>query len=332
MSYLSRGLIARLSLLAILATILLVLAGCKTSSSVTTDQAARAAQTIEGSVVLVMAHQNSWAPPPPYTTNTSVSYSAAGLNMTGTVTISGSTTTYALTITFSNYADAATGYTVNGTFNFSQTNTSTDESGTATGNLIFSGGPVTNTTWNTSFTASAGGPPTFTGTITCDGASFDPNTLLANALQAQTAEQAVVNVLANVLGSQTSWTPSSSTWTPSNTFTVSYSATGVSMTSGTVTISASGTTYTYVVPISLSNYVAGGTSYTLSGTVTWSVVENTTAPATYSSGTVTANLTLTGGPVTAETWNLSSVSGITTAPVFGGIITCNGTSFDAKTI
>jgi hypothetical protein len=91
-------------------------------------------------------------------------------------------------------------------------------------------------------------------------------------------------------------------------------------------------TCTYALTITLSSYAAGATGYTLSGTVTWLVAQNNTVPVSYTSGTMTANLTLSGGPVSTETWNLSSVSGITTAPTFSGIITCNGTSFDAKTI
>ena len=325
--------IVQLLFLVVVVSIVFVLAVCSgNTASVTTAQATSAAQTVAGSVILLMAHQNAWTPPPSAWTSGShaVSYSTAGLSMAGTVTVSSPNTTYNMTLTLSNYMDAATSYTVNGTVNWSQTGTSTSQSGTVTGNLSLSGGPVTDATWNTSFTSS-GGPPTFTGTITCNGTSFDANTLLAGTVQAQTAMQAVVNVLATVLGKQSGWTPSSDTWTSGNTYTVSYSDTGVSMTAGTVTVS--GTIYTYVVPITLSNYVAGATGYSVSGTVTWSVVEdNSTNPATYTSGTVTVGLTLSGGTVTTETWNLSNVSGITTAPMFSGIITINGTSFDAKII
>jgi hypothetical protein len=48
--------------------------------------------------------------------------------------------------------------------------------------------------------------------------------------------------------------------------------------------------------------------------------------------TVTGNMTLSGGgPVATETMNVI-VGGTTTSQIFRGTVTCNGTSFDAKTL
>ena len=164
MSHHSLRFIVQLLFLVVVASIVFALAVCSgNTASVTTAQATSAAQTVAGSVILLMAHQNAWTPPPSAWTSGSnaVSYSTAGLSMAGTVTVSSPNTTYNMTLTFSNYTDAATSYTVNGTVNWSQTGTSTSQSGTVTGNLSLSGGSVTDATWNTSFTSS-GGPPAFT--------------------------------------------------------------------------------------------------------------------------------------------------------------------------
>ena len=129
MSHPSLRFVARLSFLVIVASIvstLLVIMGCTVpTSSAMTAHASSAAQTIAGSVLLVVSHQSGWT-----TSGSNVSYSTTGLILTGTNTTSGSTSTYVLTITLSNYTDAATGYTASGTVNWSQTNTSTAEPGT----------------------------------------------------------------------------------------------------------------------------------------------------------------------------------------------------------
>lgn len=143
------------------------------NSTVTTAQASKAGQAVIDGVTLVMDNQLSWT-----TIGTAVSYSISGLSMTGTLTTVFPINTYTLTITFSGYVDGATGYTLNGTVNLSEIiNTSTlAMSGTATGNLTSSGGPVTTQTWNVSFSGTTTNY-TFTGTITCNGTAFNASTL-----------------------------------------------------------------------------------------------------------------------------------------------------------
>ena len=297
-------------------SIVLALAGCTgATTSVTTAQATTATQAMGATVLLVIAHQGGWN-----TSGTAVSYSTTGLSMSGTASPAGSPTTYVLAITLSGYVDAATGYTLNGTVNWSQSGTSSSQSGTVTGSLTLSGGPVTSASWNTSFTSS-GGPPTFSDTITCNGTNFDANTLLTPVVQAQTAMQAVISGLAAGLN-QANWTLSGTTVSTGPSAPAGLSVSG--------TYTQSGSTATCVLTITLTNYVAGTTGYTETGTINWSTVENTSTPATYTSGTVIVSMSLSGGPVTTEIWNVTSLSGIASAPTFGGLITINGTSWDAK--
>lgn len=116
-------------------SIVLALAGCTgATTSVTTAQATTATQAMGATVLLVIAHQGGWN-----TSGTAVSYSTTGLSMSGTASPAGSPTTYVLAITLSGYVDAATGYTLNGTVNWSQSGTSSSQSGTVTGSLTLSG-------------------------------------------------------------------------------------------------------------------------------------------------------------------------------------------------
>jgi hypothetical protein len=122
--------------------------------------------------------------------------------MTGTLTVVGSNNDYVTAITLSNYSDAATGYTVNGTLNFSLSMAPSGASGTTAGDVALSGGQVTTATFGSSFTTT--GPtviPAYTGTITCNGTSFDAHTLLEGYAKAEVAQQIVVNGIGAVLNS-----------------------------------------------------------------------------------------------------------------------------------
>ena len=299
------------------------------SGSVTTAQATIAVQAAGGSVMLLLNRQQLWKQTggsSPYT----VSYSTTGLSMTGTLTVVGSDNNYSLTMALSNYSDAATGYTVSGTANLSLTMGPSGASVTLTGDATLSGGPVTKETWNLLFTAT--GPmvvPTVTGTITCDGKSFDANTLMVNYFQANVAQFPIVNAIQTIVKDPSSWT-----WNGTNPYTVSYSpATGPSM-AGTVTKSGpSDNIWACVLTISFSGYSAAGWAYTVNGVVNFSPTIDASDPSNlnFISGTLTGNLTLSGGSVTSMTWNVSDVSNSKKNLFFTGTVTCNGTSIDAKT-
>jgi uncharacterized lipoprotein YajG len=162
----------------------LLIGGCTNPTStslVTTAQATTAAQAPVNGMMTVMNSSSSWT----VTRNGSsatASYSNAGINMTGTLTGIGSNPAiFTLNIAFFNYVDT-TGYTVNGTVNMSMTvNTLTTAiSGTITGNLTLSGGPVATEAFNITFTGTGGSASpnmTFAGTITCNGTAFGASTL-----------------------------------------------------------------------------------------------------------------------------------------------------------
>jgi hypothetical protein len=323
-SIMSRRLLFAALAAAIVVSVLLVVAGCKAAGGggtavPTTDQASRAAQTVAGSVGLVMSHSSSWTQTgasSPYT----VSYSTAGLIMTGTKTVSGSDNNYVLTITLSNYSDAGTGYSVNGVVNFSIMGGATS-SGTVSADVTLSGGPVTSSTWNTTF-ISTGGAPSFAGTITCNGTSFDAATVLAGFTDANTAAGLVLGALFSVLGNQGSWTQTGA----SSPYAVSYSpVTGLSMTG---TLAVSGSIDTFVLAITFSSLL--DSPYTVDGTLNFSLVLDTSS-STFTSGAITGVLSLSGGPVTTETLNVSNITGSTSGLFLTGTITFNGQSFDAKT-
>ena len=128
----------------------LLLAGCNLNSgggSVTTAQATKAMQAIVGSVYLVMANSSFWTAPGGAP---KVAYSASGVTMSGTVQPVSSIASF--TITLSGYADAATGYTVSGSFTFYSRITATATTGTITVNdMSMSGGPVSSASGNISF-------------------------------------------------------------------------------------------------------------------------------------------------------------------------------------
>src|SRR5271157_5882062 len=129
----------QLPILAALVSMLLAVTGCSTGGgTVTTAQAAKAGQTVMGSLNEAMNASGTWGSSGP------VNYSTAGLSVTGTVsTAVPSTSTYVLAIALSNYVDAATGYNLNGVINITDTANSTTASGTVNGDVTFSGGLVT---------------------------------------------------------------------------------------------------------------------------------------------------------------------------------------------
>jgi hypothetical protein len=76
------------------------------------------------------------------------------------------------TITFTNWLDLITGYTVNGTLTIVDTlSSATNSSLTLTGNLSLTGGTIDTLKFNVVLT-STGGVPTMSGTITANGYQF----------------------------------------------------------------------------------------------------------------------------------------------------------------
>jgi hypothetical protein len=292
------------------------------SGNLTTAQAIVAAQTVAGSVDLVLNNSPSWT-----TVGSSVSYSTTGLSMSGTSTTVGNTNTLNLTIALNNYADAATGYTLSGSLSVidAYDNSTLTSSGTlaTTTNLTSTGGPVTTQAWNMSYSGT-GSSWTFSGTVTCNGASFDAGTLsLYGENDATEAEAAVSQGVWAIMNNVSSWTTISSD--------VSYSYSGISMT-GTLT---TGSTDIYALAITFANAHSPGV-YTISGQLNLSISADHVM-GTIISGTATGALTLSGGTFATETWNISTITG-TMAPQpqykasYSGTVTCDGTSFDAKTL
>ena len=313
-------------LIGLLLLVLFSFSGCPApgggGGGVTTAQAATAMQTVAGGITLLQNRGSSWAvtgTSPQYT----VSFSTTGLSMTGTKTVVGNNDNYVLTITFSNYSDAATGYTLNGTLNYT-VNGGAPTTGTITGNLTLSGGPVAKAIWDVSFTSPGppAGTPTFTGTITCNDTTVDPNTLSLNrTAEATVADSAMVDGMYAIWGNAGSWNRSGNN--------VSWSTTGLSMT-GTDTYN--GNIETTVMTVTFANY-ASAHVYVVSGTVNMTQITDSSANTV--SGTETVNLTFAGGPVVTMTGNNGTFSGIaqphqTTSIV--GVLTCNGTALDGKTM
>jgi hypothetical protein len=85
--------------------------------------------------------------------------------------------------------------------------------GTLTGNFTFAGGVVSAATVNINFSGSSGsqGNQTFTGTVTCNGTSFDAGALsLGGTDNASGAMQAAFNGTNVVENHQSSWTTNGS--------------------------------------------------------------------------------------------------------------------------
>ena len=162
-------------------TLLVVTASDSASAAgtITTAQASMATKAGESGALAVIypAQGTQWT-----MVGGAASYSATGASMNGTVTPgSGSSFTCAMTITLSNYAVPAAGYTVNGTQSWSLTIDSTTGvfTGTSTASLTLSGGPIGALTWEVSVSGTGGeGSLAITsGTVTCDGVTFDAKTL-----------------------------------------------------------------------------------------------------------------------------------------------------------
>ena len=127
------------------------------------------------------------------------------------------------------------------------------------------------------------GTTTLSGTVTCNGTSFDVNTLSPDSTtNASIAVEAVGDGLGTLMGG--SWTESDT-----NPKDISYSNTGLSMT-GTKT--ESGSITEDVMTITFSSY-ASTHVYAVSGTVNLSITFDGTANTQF--GTITANLTFSGG-------------------------------------
>jgi len=283
---------------------------------VTAAQAAKAAQTTTGAVDVVMFHSQWWT-----TNGSNVSFGAAGLSMSGTLTISGPNNTFGLAITLSNYTDAATGYKANGTINYTLllNTTSGAATGAVTGSVTMSGGPVVTLGANTTFSSTSSWDYVFTGTITCNGTAFNATGLLSSSVQADAAAQAVLLAISIVTSGSSSWLSSGP---------VSYTGTGanagLSMTGNLVI----GSTDSLTMNITLASPYVSPAGFTMTGAVTFSVMGNI-GLTSFTSGTLSGTVN-TGGPVATQTWNVTNITGMSTEPTFTGTITCNGAAFDAK--
>lgn len=336
------------TIVVVLAVFLSVLVGCKnptTGETVTATDAAAATQTVAGAVSMVMVNQVTNSTP--WQTVGNVSYSTGyGVSMTGTdylvaietsPTTSTSTYNLNLTITFNNYTDPATGYTVNGAVTVTAIENGTSyavESGsiTTSGALALSGGKVTSESWNvTDFTGTAGSssgtPPvfsSFTGNATCNGVSFDASSLSLGATSsAVLGAQAVLDSITAVMTGSGSWTISTGTVTyrPGN---------GVSMT-GTYT--TSGSTTTYKLKLTFSGYADSTTAYTLtSGTVTVVVTSGSTTSYLISGGPIVFSGGPASSPVTSQTWTNLSTTSLTTNSLTGTALLSNGVACDPRTL
>lgn len=308
-------------LLSFLASLLAM--GCNTGGgpTVTAAEANKAAQTVAGSIALVMSQSSFWT----NTGSSNYTYSAAGLSMNGTHTNVAGTVTDNLTITLSGYSDAATGYTVSGTINSLGTSNAVTASGTISGNLSLSGGPVTTGSWNVNYSSTMSGT-SYTGTVTANETTFDASTLSINATGGANAVTLSLfsNGIRNIMNSEGTWTN-----TGGNNWTSSGSA-GLSM-SGTVSGS---NPKVYSLTFSFANHYDNG--YTENGVL----VLTANVYASSSNGTVTStgNLTFAGGNVTLQTWNLgwTTTTALTWFPrvptTWTGTLASNGTNFDPKTL
>jgi hypothetical protein len=310
-----------LSFLAVFTSLLAI--GCNNGggATVTAAEASKAAQTVAGGITLVMNQSSFWT----NTGGSNFTYSAADLSMNGTHTNVSGTTTDNLTITLSGYTDAATAYSVSGTIYFSGTSNGVTASGTISGNLSLSGGPVTTGSWNVDYTATMSGP-SYTGTVTANGTTFDASTLSINATGDANAVTMSLfsNGIRNIMNNEGNWTN-----TGGNNWTHSGGA-GLSM-SGTV--SGSNPTV-YSLTFTFTNHYDNG--YTENGVL----VLTANVYASSSNGTVTStgNLTFAGGNVTLQTWDLgwTTAAALTWFPrvptTWTGTLASNGTNFDPKTL
>jgi len=283
------------------------------SGTISIAQATKAAQTVAGTVSLVCGWDERWS-----VNGSSVSFSTAGLRMTGTKTETEYGDISTLTITLSNYSDSGTGYTANGSVNV----TVGGVNYAITADVTLSGGPVTTMTWNVNL-VDYSPPATVSGTITCNGISFDANALsAASTANTVRAWQAMFDGLIAVMVNASSWTVDG--------LKVSYSTTGLSM-AGTRAVS--GNIETTDVTITYSSY-ASNHIYALNGVVHFVMANDTSSSAV--SLTFTVDLALSGGPVTTLTCSNVVATGalvqrFVITEVTGKFV-CNGTAFDAKTM
>ncbi len=296
-----------------------IVLSCKSPGSTVIDtaQANAATQSVMGGVMMMFNSQASWVPG----TDNGVSFVAVGLSMSGTSVTSGTKTTNDLTLKFQNYADAATGYVLNGmyTMDYTTDTSSNTVTGTFTGNLTLTGGPVSTMNWNVSVSGATGTQLSlsFTGTLTCNSTSFDASTLsLDSAVQANTAAQAVIEGFEALFAARSSWTSSGGD--------------NVQYLSPTLTMNGTETdpgTYVYVLTINFISYAANGYALTGSCNLSLTVVDNVMM-----SGSSTGTVAFSGGPVTGQTWNVSNITGsfLPFQPLFVGTVTCNGTCYDAR--
>ncbi len=339
--------LVRLVALALVGTFVLLVTACQeagtgSGSTVTTAQAVAASQTVVGGVSMVLSNQKQWtgegSEGGKKPGDGGVAYSTAGADMTGTEVPAGSDTTYDLGVSFSDYSDEATGYTVSGSGHVLMTmDSSTGEiaTGTVTGNLTMSGGSVTTEIWNVGVTSTGGvsSTTTFTGTVTCNGTKFDASKLaLDSTSEATEAATAFLHGVAAIIQSQSSWTGAGAQGgADSGNGKVAYGVAGASMTGMASPAGSSETTY--AMTIDLSNFDdSSQTGYTLSGTISVTLTENNT---TYNlvSGTITGTATFSGGPVASLTWNSVTLTGAGGSTVlFSGTVACDGTAFDVKTL
>jgi hypothetical protein len=275
------------------------------------------AQTLTGAMNLLFNSQSLWT-----SAGTAVSYSVAGMSMNGTLTVSGTVNSYALTVVFSNYVDVGTGYTMNGTGDFTaDVDTSLGSgSGGIAGSFTFSGGVVAAQTWDVTMSG-FGSTSSYSGTVTCNGTKFNAADLsLEKAGQANSAFQAVFFGFGQVLGNQSSWVPG----TGDN---VSYSVPGIDMT-GTKTSGPN--TSDYVLSIKFTSYVDTQFGYTLNGTVDFAL-SATNTPNAITGGSLSGTVTLTGSVFSGITFNVATITGVPGMSMFfTGKVTVGGTTFDAK--
>jgi len=312
------------SIVLVLALVLFTLflpSGCKNGSggtAVTTAEAAAACQTVMGAINLVFNSGSTWVP-----SGSSVSWSGPGLSMSGTVTSSPPVNSYALALTFSGFSDIVTGYTVNGTVDWSMDmNTSSGVvTGTCTGSVTLSGGPVTSQTWNVSADRSSSHAEiSFGGTVTCNGSSFDASTLSLNRVgDANSALQSVFFGMGSVMSNQPAWIPGSGN-------SVSYSATGVSMTGTRVT---GPTTTDYDLTITFTAFLDSEFGYTLDGTVHFVLACDNAGP--INSGSLSGTVTLATSPAGSITFTITNVVGTWGGSMtFTGRVVTGGGTVDAK--
>jgi hypothetical protein len=281
--------------------------------AVSKAQATKAAQTVAGVVSLVDGWDEAWTE-----NGSSLSFSTAGLSMSGTKTTSQyGDDVYALTIVLSNYVDSTTGYTANGTVY-----ATLGGSATVAADVALVGGPVTMMTWD-HVVVDTSGTGTATGVITCNGKSFDAGDIsAAGTFGAYRVWQSMFDGIIKVFENLGSFTGTN----------ISYSGPGLEMVG---THSFSGDAETYDMTVTYSNF-AGNTNrvYTVSsGQIhfRWDIRSNGFT------WTLASDLTLSGGPIT--TMKCSNVIAASPArqgrPMITevtGNIAFSGVNFAAKTM